>query len=140
MSLANHNAVLDSIEASLIAALPDRYVQRSLVDPLNADQSQLLAGLICLVCEGGGRFANYRGREGDLGQMDVRLVCFLKVQEGTDAAEIERAELALLGDLLTWVGNTAVPGLDVICPGEWAQSKQLEHPYGWLVLSLEVKP
>jgi hypothetical protein len=140
MSLANHNAVLDSIEASLFAALPDRYVQRSLVDPLNADQAQLLAGLICLVSEGGGRFANYRGREGDLGQMDVRLVCFLKVQEGTDAAEIERAELALLGDLLTWVGNTAVPGLDVIYPGEWAQSKQLEHPYGWLVLSLEVKP
>ncbi|OGA98124.1 MAG: hypothetical protein A3E79_11750 [Burkholderiales bacterium RIFCSPHIGHO2_12_FULL_61_11] len=139
MSVNNHNAVLDAIVASLAAAMPTRFVQRSLVDPANALAAQLLAGLVCVVNEGGGDFANYRGREGDLGKMDVRLVGFVKVDEGTVAADVERAELDLLGSLLLWVNTTAVPGLDVVTPGDWTQSKQLEHPYGWLALALTVK-
>lgn len=139
MSVNNHNAVLDAIVASLAAALPLRYVQRSLVDPANAARAQLLAGLVCVVSEGGGGFANYRGREGDLGQMNVRLVGFVQVAEGSLPADVERAELDLLGDVLLWVNTVAVPGLDVVYPGDWTQSKQLEHPYGWLALALEVK-
>lgn len=139
MSMNNHNAVLDAIEASLATALPLRHVQRSLVDPVNAPSDKLKAGLICLVSEGGGNFANYRGREGELGTLKARLVCFVQVAEKSVAADIERAELALLGDLLGWVSSAAVPGLDVMYPGDWAQSKQLEHPYGWLVLALEIK-
>src|SRR3990167_8762196 len=139
MSVNNHNAVLDAIVASRAAAMPTRFVQRSLVDPANALAAQLLAGLVCVVNEGGGDFANYRGREGDLGKIDVRLVGFVKVDEGTVAADVERAELDLLGSLLLWVNTTAVPGLDVVTPGDWTQSKQLEHPYGWLALALTVK-
>jgi len=139
MSVNNHNAVLDAIVASLAAALPARHVQRNLIDPANETAARLTAGVICLVSEGGGKFANYRGREGDLGQMDVRAVGFVQVAESSQPADIERAELTLLGDLLTWVSTTAVPGLDTVMPGDWAQSKQLEHPYGWLALALVVK-
>lgn len=139
MSVNNHNAVLDAIVASLAAALPLRTVQRSLVDPANASAAALMAGVICVVSEGGGNFANYRGREGDLGTMNVRLVGFVQVAEKSEAADIERAELTLLGDLLTWVSTVGVPGLDVVYPGDWVQSKQLEHPYGWLALALIVK-
>lgn len=139
MSVNNHNAVLDAIVQSLTAALPARYVQRSLVDPANSPRAALLAGTVCVVTEGGGEFANYRGREGDLGQMDVALVGFLQVAEGSVAADIERAELDLLGDLLWWVNSTAVPGLDVVYPGAWRTSRQLEHPFGWLVLALKVR-
>ena len=96
-------------------------------------------GLVCVVNGGGGGFANYRGREGDLGHMNTTLVCFLQVGESTTPADIERAELDMLGDLLGWINTTAVPGLDVIYPGDWTQSKQLEHPYGWLALALEVR-
>jgi hypothetical protein len=139
VTVANHNAVLDAIVASLGAALPKRHVQRSLIDPANVPARTLMDGVICLVSEGGGNFANYRGREGDLGEMNVRLVGFVQVAENSDVADVEIAELALLGDLLTWVSQTAVPGLDVMYPGDWTQSKQLEHPYGWLVLALLVK-
>lgn len=139
MSVNNHNAALDALHASLALALPNRYVQRSLADPAQVPAEQLQAGLICLVTEGGGRFANYRGREGDLGAMDVRLVGFVQVPESAPPSDVERAELDLLGEVLLWVSTTAVPGLDVLTPGDWSQSKQLEHPYGWLVLALEVK-
>ena len=140
MSVDNHNAVLDAITASLATALPLRNVQRSLVDPANESAERLLAGVVCVVSEGGGKFANYRGREGDLGTMHVRLVGFVQVAEGTTPADIEIAELTLLGEFLRWISTTAVPGLDALYPGDWAQSKQLEHPHGWLVLALTVKP
>jgi hypothetical protein len=139
MSVNNHNAVLDAIVASLAAALPLRHVQRSLVDPANESRERLLAGVICIVNGGGGGFANYRGREGDLGTMNVHLVGFVQVAEGSLPADVERAELAVLGDVLGWVNTVGVPGLDVVYPGDWTQSKQLEHPYGWLALALEVK-
>lgn len=139
MSVNNHNAVMDAVVASLTDALPERYVQRSLADWATAPKAQLEAGLVCVVSGGGGGFANYRGREGDLGHMDVYLAGFVKVAESATSADVERAELDLLGDLLTWVNTTGVPGLDVVEPGDWKQSKQLEHPYGWLVLDLLVK-
>ena len=139
MSVNNHDAVLNAITASLAQALPARFVQRSLVDPANVPTEQLLAGLLCVVTESGGNFANYRGREADLGSMAVRLVGFVKVEEGQPAVATESAELALLGDLLTWLNTTGVPGLDVIYPGDWTCSNQLEHPYGWLALALQVK-
>jgi hypothetical protein len=139
MSVNNHNAVLDAIAASLAAALPNRSVQRSLIDPANESIEKLTAGVVCVVSEGGGSFANYRGREGDLGTLNARLVGFVQVPEKSLPEVIEKAELTLLGELLSWVSTAAVPGLDVMHPGDWAQSKQLEHPYGWLVLALIVK-
>lgn len=140
MSTHNHNAVLDAIVASLAAAMPARRVQRSLVDPANESAERLSAGVVCVVSGGGGKFANYRGREGDLGVMNVQLVGFVQVAQKSLPAAVEAAELDLLGDLLTWISLGSVPGLDVFYPGDWLQSKQLEHPYGWLVLALEVKP
>ena len=139
MSVNNHDQVLDAIVQSLSAALPARYVQRSLADFASLSVEQRLAGTVCVVTESGGNFANYRGREADLGSMAVRLVGFLEVAESSTPADIERAELNLLGDLLTWLNTTGVPGLDVIYPGDWTCSKQLEHPYGWLALALQVK-
>jgi hypothetical protein len=139
MSLATHNTQLDAIAASLAEACPSRYVQRSLVDPGNETRERLEAGVVCLVTEGGGDFANYRGREGDMGTLNARLVGYVKVADDSAPEEVERAELALLGELLDWVATTAVPGIDTMLPGDWQQSKQMEHPYGWLVLSLEIK-
>lgn len=140
MSVDNHDAVLDALVASLAGYLPARYVQRSLADPAMLTQAQLLAGTICVVAGSGGDFANYRGREADLGTMKVTLVGFLQVEEGSEKVAIERAELALLGDCLRWINTTAVPGLDVLYPNDFKLSQQLEHPYGWVSLALDVKP
>lgn len=139
MSVDNHNAVMNALAASLAAFAPARHVQRSLVDPANETSERLMAGVICLVSDGGGDFATYRGREGDLGKMTVRAVAFVQVAESAVAADVETAEFSVLGDLLRWIATTGTPGVDKVMPGNWAQSKQLEHPYGWLVLELRVK-
>lgn len=134
------DAALEAIKASLAAALPLRHVQRSLANPASLERAKLLAGVVCVVSEGGGDFANYMGREGDLGHLQVSLVGFLQVEEGTLPEAIELAELALLQDLLDWTRDTgAIDPADSALPTDFTQSKQLEHPYGWVLLKLDVR-
>ncbi|MGE0350949.1 hypothetical protein [Hydrogenophaga sp.] len=137
--MSDANGALDAIEASLFATLGDRHVQRGLADPAAADRQHLLDGLVCVVGQGGGSFANYLGREGQLGLMTVMLVGFLLVEEDTEPVAIEQAELALLQELLDWTAHPNNPGLNSVLPLEFRQSQQLEHPYGWVALSLEVR-
>ena len=142
MSVADPNASLELIEASLRKKLPKRFVQRSLpADPAALPEREHRAGVIAIVCEGGGDFANYMGREGDLGTMSVALAGFIVVDEKSPAKDIEVAELALLKDLLDWTNDQgAIRAGDSVLPTDFTLSKQLEHPFGWVVLKLEVRP
>lgn len=133
-------ADLEMLRASLAATLALRHVQRGMVDPANVPRTQLLDGLVCLVADGGGDFANYYGREGEMGRMKVAAVGFVLVAENTPPQAVEDAELALLKELLAWTHQPAVvqPGWAVL-PQAWRCSQQLEHPYGWVVLELDVR-
>lgn len=126
---------LDAMKASLAAAMPTRKVSRSLPrDPMSLKDADLTAGVVGLVCAGGGEFANYIGRSGELGEMEISLAGFVKVAEKTDTQAIEDAELALLAEMLAWCQSA---DFDLV-PVSWAQSQQLEHPYGWVVLKTTV--
>lgn len=142
MSVTDYNAGLEQLKDSLAAKLTTRHVQRVLPhDPMGLPREQLLAGVLCVVSEGGGEFANYYGREGDLGVGKVALVGFLQVAEDTEPDAIEIAELALLNELLNWCQDPgAVPPPSQALPMDWAQSRQLEHPYGWVLLHLDLRP
>ncbi|MCO5110012.1 MAG: hypothetical protein M9929_04095 [Burkholderiaceae bacterium] len=136
------DTALEGIRASMAAKLPLRVVQRDLVlDPPNHDPAELEKGVICLVSGGGGRFANYRGREGQLGHVSLGVVGFVKVADDAPVGAVEAAELSLLHDVLDWVRDTGMPRpFDSALPKDWRQSRQLEHPYGWIVLDLDVRP
>jgi hypothetical protein len=138
MSLA---AALDAIKDSLALGLPTRVVRRGLpADPANLSRTDRLAGVVCVVATGGGDFANYMGREGQLGAAGVSLVCFIQVEEAsTEPQDIEDAELALLDELLAWTSDPGdIDPADRALPEGFTLSKQIEHPYGWLVFQLDV--
>ncbi|WP_367846454.1 hypothetical protein [Rhodoferax sp. WC2427] len=131
---------LAAMVASLAARMPGRTVQRSLPkDPAGLQVADLVPGLVCIVAAGGGSFANWSGREGELGSMNVKVVAFLAVDEDTEPQAIEQAENALLADLLAWCQDIKPEPLDDVVPGNYQQSSQVEHPYGWLVLDLTVR-
>ena len=110
IGLNTYEAALAGIEASMQAAMPHRVVQRSLViDPVNHDPADLAKGVICLVAGGGGQFANYRGREGQLGHAKLGVVAFVKVPEDSAPVAVETAELAVLADVLQRIGLVAGP-------------------------------
>lgn len=131
---------LEALKDSLAAKLPHRVVTRSLIDPAMSKQEEIEAGTLCLVTEDGGEFANYYGREGELGRGNVRAVGFLRVADDSEPVEIERAELAFLAEVLAWVKD---PGeqrpVNAVYPLDFNLSKQLEHPLGWFTLLLDVR-
>lgn len=134
--MSTTGAVLDQLEASLAAYLPGRVVTRTLADPARAPDADLRAGLLCLVSTGGGGFANTLGRTGQLGRCAAKLVAFVRVDEQAGGTAVEDAELAVLDDVLGWTNGHAPV---TVLPGDWTQSGQLEAPYGWLVLELDVR-
>lgn len=131
--------LLELWKNSLAEFLPERAVRRGLVDPATLPLKELQAGVLCLVAQGGGSFANYQGREGELGTVRCTLLGFVIVPERSEKAEVEQAELALLEDVLRWVGERKAPPLDCIYPGDYTQSGQLEHPIGWFALTMEAR-
>jgi hypothetical protein len=140
VSVLSPHPALEAIAESLALFLPERFIERSLIDPAGEPAERLAAGVVCLVCGGGGDFANYRGREGDLGQMEASLVGFLQVPEDSKPKAIEAAELALLHDLLRWTNERgSIAPADSALPMDFTLSQQLEHPYGWVRLRLEVR-
>lgn len=143
MSAYPHEDTMVALVASLAAAMPTRHVQRKLIDPANESKERLAAGVLCVVSGGGGEFLNYQGREGELGSMNVKVVGFLQVPikmagVATTGEDVEKAELALLDDLLAWCQLVKPAPIDSTLPGDWRQSQQLEHPMGWLALDLKV--
>lgn len=139
MSSWTQDQVMDAMQASLEAALPGRYVQRKLVDPGQEKADRLESGVICLVSAGGGDFANWTGREGELGTMNVQVVGFVRVADRLGSDATERAELAMLADLLAWCQAIKPEPLDSVYPGAYRQSQQLAHPVGWLALEMQVR-
>jgi hypothetical protein len=133
------DTLLDAWVADMAGYLPTRVVGRGLVDPATLPIRDLQAGVLRLVGRGGGNFANYQGREGELGTVRCTLLGFVVVPEKSDKTDVERAELALLEDVLRWVGLRRLPPLDDIYPGDYTQSGQLEHPIGWFALQIEAR-
>jgi hypothetical protein len=131
--------ILLAVKASLAEKLPERHVQRSLVNPATEKDTRLLDGVVCVVATGGGNFANWQGREGELGTINVTLVAYVKVSDKSLPEAVEAAELALLSDLLGWCQDIKDEPLDSVYPMTWETSKQLAHPVGYLVLNIEVK-
>lgn len=142
IGLNTFEQALEGIKDSMQAALPHRVVQRSLViNPMDHDPADLAKGVICLVSGGGGQFANYRGREGQLGHAKLGVVAFVKVPEDSQPEAVESAELAVLADVLAWVKNPGMPRpFDSVLPKEFRQSEQRDHPWGWIVIELDVRP
>lgn len=133
---------LAGIEASMRAALAHRVVQRSLVlDVAAHDPAQVAKGLICLVNGGGGQFANTLGRQARLGHSSLGVVGFVLVEEAADPVAVEQAELALLQDVLDWLHAPGLPRpFDYAAPKDFRQSRQIQFPYGWFVLEVDVRP
>jgi hypothetical protein len=138
MTLASvRDDLFEQLRTALAEYLPERVVGRGLVDPATLQLKDLEAGVLRIVARGGGDFANYPGREGELGTLKFAILGFVQVDEDSEKVVVEQAELALLEDVLRWTGEIKLPPLDCIYPLDYTQSGQLEHPVGWFVLQMK---
>lgn len=129
---------LEALKDALTAALPTRVVTRDLKSFDQREQSDLEAGVLTVIAAREGRYANYRGREADLGRLVTAVIGQLKLPEDALPSEVEDAEFAFVEEVKLFLqGVLPVEAIDLL---ETRFSGQLEAPYGWFAMDWEVWP
>lgn len=133
-------AVMEALKADLAAGLPGRTVSRSYRPMAQHSDAALQAGVVCVVSMGEEGYANWRGREADLGSVDVAVLGQLCVLEHEAPEALEDAELRLAEEIKAVLASDVwtAPVRACVSSG-FRQSGQLEFPYGWVVFRVEVR-
>lgn len=129
---------IEALKVALAAALPGRVVTRDLLGFEQRREADLVAGVLTLITAKEGNYANYRGREADLGKLSVKLVGQLKLPESALPSAVEDAEFAFAESVKDFL-RTALP-VEAVDLLETNFSGQLDAPYGWFAMDWEVWP
>ncbi len=139
------SAAVQAVVSGLAAAMPGRMVRRGFVPYPQLPREALLAGTVHVLASGEQGYANYRGREADLGTLRVVIVAQCVVDEaalppdaGPEAVSVavQDAEFALAEGVKGFLRNPA--GLRQCLATGFEQSGQMECPYGWVAFECEV--
>ena len=129
---------LEDIREDLAEAMPTRVVTRDFLDFAQRSQVDLEAGTLTIITQRESRYANYRGREADLGRMTLAVVGQLKLPEDALPSLVEDAEFAFAEEVKDYLqGVLPVNLIDLI---ETRFSGQMDAPYGWFAMTWEVLP
>jgi hypothetical protein len=129
---------LDAIEQLFITQMPNRFIKRSLKDYREHDDNELSAGILTLLSSGEDNYKNQRGMVAVEGSTGILLIGHIKVDESSHSREVEDVELLFAKEIKAVI-NTGLPGLSFTLD-RIEHSRQLEHPYGWLVGFLKAGP
>lgn len=124
--------ILRSFKDALAAAYPDRIVTRSLKDFGERKKSELEMGIFTVVANGQPEGEDY------FQKMKLLVVGQIKLPERAEGVDVEEAELQMAREVKVLI-QRKLSGPDMIIRGI-DQSAQLEAPYGWISLSIEVGP
>lgn len=137
IAIDNMGLKLDAINTLLTAKLPaGRVVKRSLIHLTDQLPAELLAGIVTLVSAGESNYKNQRGMVGKEGDHAMLLIGHLKVPESNNSKDTEDAEILFIEEIKTVLRNN-VAGISISLQSV-EHSRQLEHPWGWFVISINV--
>lgn len=123
---------MELARTSLAAAAPARVVTRKYKVLHNLPAEELAVGQFCVVSKGEKGYKNFNGREAMDGEHDILVIGRFQLQEDADGLLIEREEFAMIEELKAWVKTLEQPLCCLVMTG-FAQSGQLEAPYGWIL-------
>lgn len=131
-------ARMEAVRDSLAAACPARVVTRRWQPTPNVEQAHLLQGVYCIVSKGEQGYANYNGREALDGDHAMMLICRIQLDEGAAGDAVEDAEFTMVGEVKAWLQALPAALCCLVATG-FAQSGQLEAPYGWVAFALTLQ-
>lgn len=129
---------LAAIAAALTTALSTRTVKRGLYHYSDHSPADLTKGVVMLVSAGEGDYSKALGMAAKEGTHRIMLVGHLKVLESDTRQAIEAAELDLIEEIKAFV-RSGVAGTTLTLDRA-EQSRQLEHPYGWVLAFIDAGP
>lgn len=128
----------EALRAGLQAAMPSRVVTRDFKDFAQRRKADLQAGVVTVIAQGEKGYANYLGRAAQLGTVGAILIGQLQVAEQDPPHAVEDAEFVLAEEIKTFCIN---PGgaLGGLVMTSFRQSGQMDHPFGWIAVELEIE-
>ena len=132
-----------AIIAALAAAYPARRVRGSFSDFNLLPKADLVSGVYTLVSAGEEDFTNVSGYVAKDGKQGLRLIGQIQLPEQKDkalaGAAIQEAEFVMIEEVKAFLNNLPET-LCLLTLVRWAQSQQMEEPYGWIAAELEYVP
>lgn len=130
---------MDLIVSSFAAAWPLRKVTREYKDRGLLPAADLAAGTYAVMSRGESGYANLPSRKAMDGTQEILVAGQIQVAESATGKDIEDAEFAMVEEWKSFV--RALPaGMCRLEMTRFAQSAQMEHPYGWVTIELEYIP
>lgn len=127
----------EALKSAMAAAMPTRVVTRDHKDFGERAEDDLVKGVVTIVGLGEKDLSQWVGRETHLGTLPLLIVGQIKVAEGRAPSEVEDAEDTLIEEIKAFCA--APPsGLGGLSMKGWRQSGQLEAPWGWVSVDVEV--
>lgn len=127
--------------ALVAALLADRFqarlVTRSMKDFAARQPADLKRGIYTLISLGESDYANLRDRAAMDGRHRMLLVGQIQIGEKTEPSAIEDAEFVMAEEIKDFARNLP-PSLACLEMKNFRQSGQIEHPYGWIAVDLEM--
>ncbi|MDD4926941.1 MAG: hypothetical protein PHF58_10615 [Methylotenera sp.] len=127
---------LNLIIAELSQALPNRLFSRDLKDFAQRQEIELETGIYTLLSSGEGGYQNLLGRAAQDGTAQMALLGQFKLPEDSAGSAVEDAELDMVQEIKDFL-ITLPPTLCRLQMTGFTQSKQLEAPFGWIVIDLQ---
>jgi hypothetical protein len=127
----------EALKSAMAAAMPTRVVTRDHKDFGERAEADLVKGVVTIVGLGEKDFSQWVGRETQLGTLPVLIVGQIKVAEGSAPSAVEDAEDTLIEEIKAFCAAPPA-GLGSLSMKGWRQSGQLEAPWGWVSVDVEV--
>jgi len=127
-----------TIFASLQSALPGRVCKRSLTHYDQHASGELQSGVLMLISDSESQYRHIPRRTATEGRHSLLLIGHLQVTETATHLDVELAEMAMIEEIKSWL-RAGLTGIRFEL-SEVRQSRQLEHPYGWIVAKITAAP
>lgn len=125
------------VAAQLADRFPARLVTRSMKDFAERQPADLKRGVYTLISLGESDYANLRERAAMDGRHRMLLIGQIQLGEKVEPSAIEDAEFVMAEEIKDFVRNLP-PALVCLEMKSFRQSGQVEHPYGWIAVDLEL--
>lgn len=130
---------LDALLTALTAAVPaTRVIDLGFIPYTDRKVTDLYAGCWNIVAAGESDYHPGQGMAAKEGTLRVNLIGHIQVEEDATRAALQQAEIDMAEEIKTFVRTGMVAVTLVLDSIE--QSRLLEHPYGWVVAFLELRP
>jgi hypothetical protein len=96
---------MQSLAAALATHYPQRIVTRDWEDSSQRNDSDLTRGIYTLISKSETDYADYPGREAQLGTLQFVLIAQIKVAEASGASTVEDAESDLIDEIKAFVSS-----------------------------------